>query len=72
MKNAIYILLGLIAASIGIYEVVTYINSVTKANPSGNMTALIIAIVCIIAALAFVGLFLAGRVNKEEELHITQ
>ncbi len=72
MKNAIYILLGLVAAGIGIYEMIGYVNSVTKANPSGNMTALVIAIVCIIAALAFVGLFLAGRVNREEELHITQ
>ena len=72
MKNAIYILLGLIAAVIGIWQIYGYTESVTRTNPSGNMMSLIIAIVCIIAALAFVGLFLAGRVNKEEELHITQ
>ena len=72
MKNAIYILLGLVAAVIGVWQIYGYMESVTKANPSGNMTSLIVAIVCIIAALAFVGLFLAGRVNKEEGLHITQ
>ncbi|MEP6925109.1 MAG: hypothetical protein ABI954_11640 [Pyrinomonadaceae bacterium] len=72
MKNAIYILLGLITAVIGAWQMYGYISSVTRANPSGNMTSLIIAIVCIIAALAFAGLFLASRVNKEEEFHITQ
>jgi ABC-type multidrug transport system permease subunit len=72
MKNAIYILLSLVAAAVGIYEVIAYINSVTRLNPHGNMTALVIGVVCILAALAFAGLFLSGRVNKEEELHITQ
>jgi uncharacterized membrane protein YidH (DUF202 family) len=72
MKNAIYIILGLITAGIGAWQMWNYIHSVTKTNPSGNTNELIISIVCIIAALVFVGLFLAGRVNKEEELHITQ
>lgn len=72
MKNAIYILLGLVAAVIGAWQMYDYINSVTRANPSGNMTTLIISVICIIAALAFAGIFLAGRVNKEEEFHITQ
>lgn len=72
MKNAIYIVLGLVSGIIGAWQVSTYIGSVTRANPSGNLTTLVISIICIIAALVFVGLFLASRVNKEEEFHITQ
>ena len=73
MKSAIYIILCLIAAVVGAYEMIAYVNSVKPVSkPSGDLTTLIISVVCIIIALAFGGLFLAGRVNKEEELHITQ
>lgn len=73
MKNAIYILLALVTAAIGAWQMYVYVDSVKpKTNPNGNVTSLVISIVCILAALAFGGLFLAGRVNKEEELHITQ
>lgn len=72
MKNVLYILLGLVTGIVGAWQMSSYIASVTRANPSGNLTTLVISIVCIIAALAFIGLFLAGRVNKEEEFHITQ
>lgn len=72
MKNAVYILLGLVSGIIGAWQVSSYISSVTRANPSGNLTTLVISLICIVAALVFIGLFLAGRVNKEEEFHITQ
>jgi uncharacterized membrane protein YidH (DUF202 family) len=73
MKNVIYILLSLLAAAVGIWQMYLYIESVKpRSNASGNLTNLIVAIICIVAALALGGLYLAGRVNKEEELHITK
>ena len=72
MKSAIYIILCLITAVAGAWQMYAYLSTVNNRNTSGNMTHLVISIVCIVAALVFGGLFLAGRVNKEEELHITQ
>lgn len=70
--RVLYILASLAAAAVGIWQMVSYIGSVKQSNPSGNMTSLIVSIVCIVAALALGGLYLAGNVNKEEELHITK
>lgn len=73
MKNVIYIVLSLIAAIVGIWQMYLYIESVKpRSNAAGNLTNLIVSIVCIVAALALGGLFLSGRVNKDEELHITK
>lgn len=73
MKSAIYILLSLLAAVIGVWQMIAYVNSVKPVSkPTGDLTTLIVAVVCIVAALAFAGIFMAGRVNKEEELHITK
>ena len=68
MKGAIYAVLGLIAAAIGIWFGYAY---ATQKSITDNMN-LIIAVPFIILALVFVGLFLAGRVNQEEEIHITK
>lgn len=73
MKNAIYILLALIAAVIGVWQMIAYVNSVKPVSkPTGDLATLIVAVVCIVAALGLGALFMAGRVNKEEELHITK
>lgn len=73
MKNAIYALLALLAAVIGVWRMIAYVNSVKPVSkPTGDLTTLIIAVVCIVAALGLGALFMAGRVNKEEELHITK
>lgn len=72
MKGAIYILLTIIAAAIGAWQMYNFVNSVTNRNQYGDTTSLIISLVCIAIAIAFGGLYLAGRVNKEEELHITK
>jgi uncharacterized membrane protein YidH (DUF202 family) len=74
MKGAIYILLSLALAAVGIWQMVAFLPTVDKRpyGAYGNTTALIISVVCILAAVAFAGLYFAGRVNKEEELHITK
>jgi uncharacterized membrane protein YhdT len=69
MKDMLYAVLGLISAIIAIWQIVVYLGQ--KANAVSN-TPIIIAIVCAILAIVFGGLFLSGRVNKQEEIHITQ
>lgn len=72
MKGAIYILLTIVAAAIGAWQMYAFVNSVTNRNQYGEVSYLIISLVCIAIALVFGGLYLSGRVNKEEELHITK
>jgi TRAP-type uncharacterized transport system fused permease subunit len=69
MKGALYVVLALIAAAVAAYFMYIYANAPTR---SQQTTDLVIAVVCILVAIVFGGLFLAGRVNKEEEIHITK
>ena len=69
MKDALYIILTLIAAAIAAWRMWIY---ATARLADQQMSDLIISIVCILIAVIFGGLFLAGRVNKEEEIHITK
>jgi ABC-type multidrug transport system permease subunit len=39
---------------------------------NGNILALIGGIIFLIATIGFGGVFLSGRVNKKEEIHITE
>ncbi len=39
---------------------------------NGNTGLLIAAIVCVVLTLVFGGLFLSGRVNKTDDIHITE
>lgn len=69
MKDILYAVLGLISAIIAIWQIIVYLGQ--KANDVSN-THIIVAIVCAILAIVFGGIFLSGRVNKQEEIHITQ
>jgi uncharacterized membrane protein YidH (DUF202 family) len=69
MKDMLYAVLGLISAVVAIWQIVVYLGQAKNAVSS---TPIIIAIVCAVLAIAFGGLFLSGRVNKQEEIHITQ
>jgi hypothetical protein len=69
MKDAIYVLLALIAAGIAAYYMYGYVGTPTSQQ---RMSDLVISVICILVAIVFGGLFLAGRVNKEEEIHITK
>ncbi|HEX8194893.1 MAG TPA: hypothetical protein VF571_01665 [Pyrinomonadaceae bacterium] len=69
MKDAIYVILALISAGIAAYFMYGYVNTATREQ---RMMDLIISVICILIAIVFGGLFLAGRVNKEEEIHITK
>ena len=65
MKDAVLILGVVAGAIVAIYEFVQF-----KDKFSG--TSLIIAIVAAVVALICGIVFGSGRVNKEEEIHITQ
>ncbi len=65
MKDLLFAVLALISAVIA---VVTFLNY----QKSANQTMIIIAIICIIATLGFGAMFLSGRVNKQDDIHITE
>ena len=43
-----------------------------KEKQEGNNIPLVIGIVCIVITIVFGALFMAGRVNKTEDIHITE
>ncbi len=68
MKNTIYVLLCAVCAVIGFVFFYFY---VTQKSITDN-TYLFLCIPFVLLALVFGGLFFAGRVNQEEEIHITK
>jgi uncharacterized protein YneF (UPF0154 family) len=69
MKDMLYAVLGLISAVVAVWQIIVYLGQ--KPSEVSN-THIIIAIVCGLIAIVLGGLFLSGRVNKQEEIHITQ
>lgn len=69
MKDMLYAIVGLIAAAVAAYEVYVYLGQ--KANAVSH-TPIIIAAIAAVVALICGGLFLSGRVNKEESIHVTE
>lgn len=43
-----------------------------KEKQEGNLFPLVIGIILVVLTIVFGGLFLAGRVNKTEDIHITE
>lgn len=66
MNNLLYGLLALISAGAGIFFLLV------KEKKEGDTIPLVIGIVCVVLTIIFGGLFLAGRVNKTEDIHITE
>jgi putative effector of murein hydrolase len=69
VRDMLFALIALVAAIAAVYEIYAYLQQ--KANNVSH-TPLIIAIICGLVALVLGGLFLAGRVNKTEEIHVTE
>lgn len=69
MKDLLYVVIGLVAAGVAIWQFIVYIGQ--KAN-NVSSTHIIVAAVCALIALICGGLFLSGRVNKTEDIHITE
>ena len=61
----LYGILAFVSLLVTIFSVYTYISS-------NNTLALVGAIVFLIATVGLGGVFLSSRVNKKEEIHITE
>lgn len=68
-KDILYLLLGLAAAAFAVWKAWAFLSAQGNEGPK---TDLILAIVGAVVACIFGVLLLVGRVNKEEEIHITQ
>lgn len=67
MKDMLFALLGLIAAALAAYFLYNF-----QHDKAGNANFLIIGIICAVVAIIFGGLFMFGRVNRHDEIHITE
>lgn len=63
----LYAVLALVTAIVTAGSFYKYVSTVPE-----NKLFIIIAIVCGILTVVFGGLFLAGRINKNEDIHITE
>ncbi len=66
VKDMLSALLALVAAVGAAFSFYKYTTS------GDNKVFLVIAIVCVLATVALGGLFLSGRVNKNDDIHITE
>ena len=67
MKDMLYALLALITAIAAVGSFYLY-----TSGGGANTLYIVVAIVCIILTVVLGGLFLSGRVNKKEDIHITE
>ena len=66
MKDMLYAVLAVVSAVIAAFSFYKYTSS------ADNKVFLIGAIIFILATIVLGGLFLSGRVNKNEDIHITE
>jgi multidrug transporter EmrE-like cation transporter len=69
MKDVVSLVVGLAAAGIAIWQSVVFLR--LPGAQSGGKHA-VYAGIAIVVAIICGAIFFAGRVNKEEEIHITQ
>jgi len=69
MKDVVCLVVGLAAAGVAIWQAIVFFK--TSGAQSGGTHA-IYAGVAIVIAIIFGAIFFSSRVNKEEEIHITQ
>ena len=65
MKDLLFAVLAIISAVVAIY----FLYSFQKA---GDSTSMIVGIIFALLALVFGGLFMFGKVNQHEDIHITE
>ncbi len=67
MKDMLFAVLALISVVVAGYFIYSF---QTSANASSN--SLIVGIVFALLAIVFGGLFMFGRVNRHDDIHITE
>jgi uncharacterized membrane protein YidH (DUF202 family) len=71
MKDLLCAVVGLIAAGVAVWQIWTFLQPVPKGVVISN-TPLFIGIFCVVIALVCGVFFMLGRVNKNEEIHVTE
>lgn len=66
VKDMLYALLALVTAALAVFSWFKYTGS------SDNKVFLVLFIILVIATVALGAMFLSGRVNKSEDIHITE
>lgn len=69
MKDLLYAVLGLGFIGVAIWQFITFIG---QPKNNVNYTPVIIAGICAVVALVFGALFMSNRVNRTEDIHITE
>ena len=69
MKDMLYAGAGLVSVIIAVFSMWSYLN---QAKASASSMWLIIAVIFGIVAIACGALFLSSRVNKNEDIHVTE
>lgn len=69
MKNLLYVVIGLAAIAVAIWQFTTFVGQ-PKTNAS--YMPIVVAVICGIIALVCGALFMSGRVNRTEDIHITE
>ena len=69
MKDVVSLVVGLAAAGVAIWQGIVFFK--TSGAQSGGTHAIYSGIAIVIAIICG-AIFFSGRVNKEEEIHITQ
>jgi multisubunit Na+/H+ antiporter MnhG subunit len=65
VKDLLYAVLALISAIIAVFAFMSY-----RAN--ANTLMVIVALLFLLLTLGFGAMFLSGRVNRNEDIHITE
>lgn len=71
VKDLLYAIVGLIAAGVAAWQIWLFVNQGARSGEA-NYNHIIIGVICAIIALICGGLFLSNRVNRQEEIHITE
>ena len=71
MKDLLYAVVGLIAAAVAVWQIWMFVNQGVR-SADADYTHIIIGVICAVVALICGGLFLSNRINRQEEIHITE
>jgi uncharacterized membrane protein YhdT len=69
MKDMLYAVLGLVSVIVAVWQMYVFLN---QDKAAATNTPLIASIVCIVLAIIFGVLFMVGKVNKSEDIHVTE
>lgn len=69
MKNLLYVVVGLVAIGVAIWQFTMFVG---QPKNSASYMPLVMAGVCAVIALICGALFMSGRVNRTEDIHITE